>query len=88
MENPAFKTALSLLIKSMVQDDASKQHHNHQIILPIGPTPRVLLDLGMPNLQLAILGKVVDKGAYVKRCGLRQAANRSATDPRLFFIRG
>ncbi|MDM5181904.1 hypothetical protein PO883_32530 [Massilia sp. DJPM01] len=61
MENPAYKTALGLLIKSMMHDGDAKQHTNHQVILPIGPTPQVLLDLGMPNLQLVILGKVVDK---------------------------
>jgi len=61
MENPAFKTALSLLIKSMMQDGNAKQHVNHQVILPIGPTPQVLLDLGMPDVQLVISGKVVDK---------------------------
>lgn len=61
MENPAFKTALGLMIKLMTQGDATKQHANHQVILPIGPTPPVLLDLGMPNLELVILGKVVDK---------------------------
>lgn len=61
MENPAFKTALGLLIKSMMQDGAAKQHVNHQLILPIGPTPQVLLDLGMPDVQLVISGKVVDK---------------------------
>lgn len=61
MENPAFKTALGLLIKSMMQDGATKQHVNHQLILPIGPTPKVLLDLGMPDVQLVISGKVVDK---------------------------
>lgn len=61
MENPAFKTALHLLVKSMMHDGEAKQHTNHQIILPIGPTPRVLLDLGMPNLQMAISGKVIDK---------------------------
>jgi hypothetical protein len=61
MENPAFKIALGLLIKSMTHDDASKQHRNHQIILPIGRTPLVLRNIGMPDLQLAILGKVVDK---------------------------
>lgn len=61
MENPAFKTALNLLVKSMMHDDDAKQHTNHQVILPIGPTPQVLLDLGMPDLQLVILGKVVDK---------------------------
>ena len=61
MENPAFKTALNLLIKSMIHDDGSGQPTNHQILIPIGPTPRVLLDIGMPELQLAILGKVVDK---------------------------
>lgn len=61
MENPAFKTALGLLIKSMTQDGEAQQRKNHQVILPIGPTPQVLLDLGMPALQLAIVGKVVDK---------------------------
>ncbi len=61
MENPTFKVALQLLIKSMTHDGEAKQRTNHQVILPIGPTPQVLLDLGMPQLQLAILGKVVDK---------------------------
>jgi hypothetical protein len=61
MENPAFKTALGLLIKSMIQDSDAKQQTNHQVILPIGPTPQVLLDLGMPDLQMVITGKVVDK---------------------------
>lgn len=61
MEYPTFKPALGLLIKSMTNDGASKQHTNHQVILPIGPTPKVLLDLGMPELQLVISGKVVDK---------------------------
>ena len=61
MEYPAFKPALGLLIKSMTNDDLSKQHTNHQVILPIGPTPQVLLNLGMPELQLVISGKVVDK---------------------------
>lgn len=60
MENPAFKTALALLIKSM-QEGTDKPHVNHQRILPIGPTPKVLLDLGMPDVQLVISGKVVDK---------------------------
>jgi Phage MuF-C-terminal domain len=64
MENMAFKTALGLLIKSMMHDDDTKQHTNHQLILPIGPTPQVLLDLGMPDLQLVILGKVVDKALF------------------------
>ncbi len=61
MENPAFKTALGLLIKSMMHDGNTKQQTNHQVILPIGQTPQVLLDLGMPDLQMSILGKVVDK---------------------------
>ncbi|SDH06824.1 MULTISPECIES: hypothetical protein [unclassified Duganella] len=61
MENPAFKTALGLLLKSMTQDDEAKQKSNNQVILPIGKTPQVLLDLGMPDLQLAITGKVVGK---------------------------
>lgn len=61
MENPAFKAALGLLIKSMTQDGAASQKANHQVILPVGPTPKVLLDLGMPELHLAIVGKVVDK---------------------------
>lgn len=61
MENPTFKAALGLLIKSMTHDGPAKQKANHQLILPIGPTPKVLRDLGMPDLQLAISGKVVDK---------------------------
>ncbi len=61
MENSAFKAALGLLIKSMMHDDVARQHTNHQVVLPIGPTPQVLLDIGMPSLQVAILGKVVDK---------------------------
>lgn len=59
MENPAYKTALGLLIKSMQEDGASNR--NHQILVPIGPTPQVLIDVGMPALQLAVLGKVIDK---------------------------
>ncbi len=61
MENPAFKTALGLLIKSMTHDGVTNQKANHQVVLPIGLTPKVLLDIGMPELQLAIVGKVVDK---------------------------
>ncbi|GGC04658.1 MuF-C-terminal domain-containing protein [Pseudoduganella buxea] len=60
MENPAYKTALGLLIKSL-QEGSVK---NHQIPLPIGPTPQVLLDIGMPPLQLAVLGKVIDKVVF------------------------
>lgn len=61
MENPTFKTALGLLIRSMTQDGEEKQSSYHQIVLPIGATPPVLLNVGLPDLQLAISGKVIDK---------------------------
>lgn len=61
MENSAYKTALGLVLKSMISDDEVKLRSNHQIVIPIGPTPQVLLDIGMPDLPLAITGKVIDK---------------------------
>lgn len=59
MEDKNYKTALGLLIKSISDGPASTK--SHQLILQLGPTPQVLLDQGMPQLPMAINGRVIDK---------------------------
>lgn len=34
---------------------------NHQIVLNIGPTPKILVDAGLPRLPVGMTGRVVDK---------------------------
>ena len=62
MEDINYKTALNLLLKSL--SDPSRPADSvthHQLILTLGATPQILIDHGMPDLPLAITGKVIDK---------------------------
>lgn len=64
MEDPNYKVALNLILQSMATAYNANMHVNHQIVLTLGPTPKLLVDYGFPPLPLAITGKVVDKCVY------------------------
>ncbi|MDP1870226.1 MAG: hypothetical protein Q8K61_01235 [Gallionella sp.] len=63
MEDINYRTSLTLLLRSLTQpaqnSKPSVAHHQHVFVL--GPTPQVLIDQGLPELPLAISGKVLDK---------------------------
>lgn len=62
MEDTNYKVALSLMLKSMEEGHyEANQLVNHQRILTLGPTPPVLLAIGLQPLPIAMTGKVVDK---------------------------
>lgn len=64
MENPNYKVALGLMLQSMAVAYEDNKHTNHQIVLTLGPTPPVLITLGLPQLPLVMTGKVVDKSFF------------------------
>ena len=61
MENPNFRVALGLMLKSMSDAYETNQAKNHQIVLQLGPTPPILVEAGLPQLPIGLTGKVVDK---------------------------
>lgn len=61
LEDPNFRVALGLMLKSMAEAYEINRSKNHQIILNLGPTPQVLVDVGLSQLPIGITGKVVDK---------------------------
>ena len=61
MEDPNFRVALNLMLKSMQEAYTENEHINHQIVLTIGPTPQSLLNIDFTQLPIGMTGKVVDK---------------------------
>jgi hypothetical protein len=61
LEDPNFKVALGLMLKSMTECYDVDRNKNHQIVLTLGPTPQILVNAGLPQLLIAMTGKVVDK---------------------------
>ena len=61
LEDPNFRVALNLMLKSMTDAYEINQVRNHQIGLQLGPTPQILIDAGLPQLPVGLTGKVVDK---------------------------
>lgn len=64
MENANYKTALNLLIQSLYAGEANNQVQNHQLILTLGHTPEILIQLGYEQLPLVVTGKVIDKALF------------------------
>jgi hypothetical protein len=56
MEDKNYKTALNVFIKSI---QAGTRYHEYS--LEVGKTPKVLLNLGVPDLPITIGVKVIDK---------------------------
>ena len=61
LEDPNFRVALGLMLKSMTEAYETSKVKNHQIVLQLGPTPQILIDAGLPQLPVGLTGKVVDK---------------------------
>jgi Phage MuF-C-terminal domain len=62
VEDTNYRTALNLLISSLSSPSlprGSTVHHQH--ILTLGATPPLLIAHGMPDLLLAVNGRVIDK---------------------------
>lgn len=49
------------MLKSMQDGYEANKLVNHQIVLTLGPTPQVLIDIGLPQLPITMTGRVVDK---------------------------
>lgn len=64
MEDANYRTALGILIRSMMTDYEGSKVANHASRLIIGGTPQVLLDVGFPALPLMIDGRVIDKAFF------------------------
>jgi hypothetical protein len=64
LEDPNYKTALQLMIKSMTDAYEANEKKNHQLILTLGQTPELLLNYGYTQLPIAITGKVIDKSFF------------------------
>lgn len=64
MEDPNYKAALQLIIKSMMDGYEANKLTNHSLILTLGPTPDILLQYGYSQLPIAITGKVIDKSFF------------------------
>jgi len=62
LEDPNFRVALGLMLKSMTEAYETNKVKNHQIVLHLGPTPQILIEhVGFPQLPVGLTGKVVDK---------------------------
>lgn len=61
LEDPNFRVALGLMLKSMSEAYETNKVKNHQIVFRLGPTPQILIDAGLPQLPVGLTGKVVDK---------------------------
>jgi Phage MuF-C-terminal domain len=64
MEDANYKTLLGMVIKDITSQTNTNPALHHQRILTLGPTPQVLTDLGMPQLPIVILGRVIDKAIF------------------------
>ena len=61
LEDPNYKTALQLMLKSMIEAYEENQSRNHQLVLIPGQTPEILINYGFKPLSISITGKVIDK---------------------------
>ena len=64
MEDPNYKAALQLLLKSLMAGYEENKLANHSIILTLGPTPQILIQYGYSQLPIIITGKVIDKSFF------------------------
>ena len=64
MEDANYKTLLGMVLKDITNPANNNPVLHHQRILTLGPTPQVLIDVGMPQLPIVILGRVVDKAVF------------------------
>jgi hypothetical protein len=64
------------MLKSMEEAYEANRLVNHQIIITLGPTPPILIQIGLEQLPITITGKVIDKSFYdhgVKKSLLERA---------------
>lgn len=64
MEDANYKILLGMVLKDIMNPANANPALHHQRILTLGPTPTVLTDLGMPQLPIVILGRVIDKAVF------------------------
>lgn len=64
MEDANYKTLLGMVLKDIMNPANTNPALHHQRILTLGPTPQVLTDLGMPQLPVVVLGRVIDKAVF------------------------
>lgn len=64
MEDANYKTLLSIVLRDIMNPANTNPALHHQLILTLGPTPKVLTDTGMPQLPIIILGRVIDKAVF------------------------
>lgn len=64
MEDANYKSLLGMMLKDLTDSANCNSVLHHQRILTLGPTPQVLIDIGMPQLPLVISGRVVDKAFF------------------------
>lgn len=64
MEDPNYRVALQLILKSMIDGYEANKLVNHSLIINLGPTPEILLQYGYNQLPIVITGKVIDKSFF------------------------
>ncbi len=64
MEDPNYKVALQLILKSMIDGYEANKLVNHSLIINLGPTPEILLQYGYNQLPIVITGEVIDKSFF------------------------